>query len=233
MPDFSESWDLTAFEFSPDSRSLDIGYCFERVSEFCSDNRITAWSLERNKYIFDVYLGDNNDTFDLTFDQNGHMLASTIADSYIYLWDQKTGASLGQPLVGRTHQISFSPDGSLLASADGDGNIFIWDVGSRQLIGQILEPTDALNITSMYFTDDGKKLVLGGCQRSVDYDCEQGEIILLDVDLEVWVNYACKVAGRNLTYSEWLQFLPSDEDYRKTCDQWPLESDVLETSSTP
>jgi len=34
------------------------------------------------------------------------------------------------------------------------------------------------------------------------------------------IDRACNLVGRNLTRSEWKQFLPG-KSYRRTCDQWP------------
>ena len=38
------------------------------------------------------------------------------------------------------------------------------------------------------------------------------------------VDLACHTAGRNLTRAEWAQYLLGQE-YRKTCEQWPLEKE--------
>ena len=35
-----------------------------------------------------------------------------------------------------------------------------------------------------------------------------------------WQRTACRLAGRNLTRTEWAQYLPG-QAYRKTCPQWP------------
>ena len=32
--------------------------------------------------------------------------------------------------------------------------------------------------------------------------------------------------GRNFTHAEWAQFF-STEEYRKTCEQWPLEAEAV------
>jgi len=43
---------------------------------------------------------------------------------------------------------------------------------------------------------------------------------LWNVDPSHWLSVACQIAGRNLTKSEWHQYLPS-RPYENTCPQWP------------
>jgi hypothetical protein len=53
------------------------------------------------------------------------------------------------------------------------------------------------------------------------------------MDPESWVKKACQRVGRNFTRVEWAQYFPSEE-YRKTCEQWPLEPEVIAIpASTP
>jgi hypothetical protein len=40
-----------------------------------------------------------------------------------------------------------------------------------------------------------------------------------DLDVAHWEAAACAIAGRNLSRTEWSEYLP-DEPYRMTCPQW-------------
>jgi WD40 repeat protein len=51
-------------------------------------------------------------------------------------------------------------------------------------------------------------------------EAEGFDPILWNVDPHHWVRLACNIAGRNLTRSEWQQYLP-DRPYHSTCPQWP------------
>jgi WD40 repeat protein len=48
----------------------------------------------------------------------------------------------------------------------------------------------------------------------------EGTVILWDVDIKSWKERACRTANRNLTRSEWAQYL-KNEPYHKTCPNMP------------
>jgi hypothetical protein len=47
-----------------------------------------------------------------------------------------------------------------------------------------------------------------------------GNYMVWDLDPADWAKTACSIAGRNLTQSEWKQYLPG-RPYQSTCPQWP------------
>jgi hypothetical protein len=47
------------------------------------------------------------------------------------------------------------------------------------------------------------------------------DIVLWNVDFEVWKSHACHVANRNLTQAEWNQFIGSDVPYQRSCPDLP------------
>ena len=156
------------------------------------------------------------------FSPDGKTLASGSADSTLQLWNVTTHTRLGQPFdnpIAFMLDLTFSSDGKTLAStalsADARGDLTLpqvrlWDVPTRRLLGEPLK-TDA-KVVALAFERNGKRL---------DALTEDGTLVSWDGTL--WTTrYAdfrkrfCEVAGRNLTRSEWTEFLP-DQPYQTTC----------------
>lgn len=153
----------------------------------------------------------------MEFSPNCKTLASGSDDSTIILWDVETRQPIGQPLSG--HSVAFSPDGKTLASGSKASTIILWDVETRQPIGQLLISGYSASVLSVAFSPDGRALASGSWD---------GAIILWDMGQYSWAENACNRAGRNFTRAEWERYFPN-EDYRKTCEQWPLEPEATPT----
>jgi WD40 repeat protein len=151
--------------------------------------------------------------YGVAFSPDDTTLASASADNTIRLWDVVHRRALGPPLTGHTglvYGVAFSPDGKTLASGGGDNTIRLWDVASGQPLGPPLTGhTD--RVLSVAFSPDGKMLASGSADNTVR---------LWDVDIASWARRACRIANRNLTTEEWVQYL-GDERYHKTCPHVP------------
>jgi WD40 repeat protein len=186
--------------FSPDSRMLASG---------SEDNTITLWDVVTGQPIGQPLNGHTNAVLSVAFSPDGRTLAS---GSYrtIILWDLTAHQPLGQPLTGYSdwvRSVAFSPDGQTLASGSADGAIILWDVANGQPIGQpVIGHTDA--VLSVAFSPDNQKLASGSADNT---------IILWDASFELWQARACRIANRNLTQTEWNQFIGPDIPYERTC----------------
>ena len=161
--------------------------------------------------------------YSLDFSPEGKTLASASGDgdNTIMLWNVASHQPTGQRLMGHTalittFTVAFSPDGQTLASAGFD-ELILWDILSRQPIGQTI--TTQSGLSDIAFSPDGKILASGGA-----------ELILWNLNPESWIKQSCQRAGGNFTLGEWERYFPNEE-YRKTCEQWPLEPEVTATAT--
>jgi WD40 repeat protein len=243
----SETQSANCLALSQDGRKLAIGGY---------DGTVSLWDLERRQPIGQPRTGHTGPVWSLAFSPDGKILASGSEDQTVVLWDVDKQQPIGPPLTGSTYPItnvSFSNDGKVLVL--NGGNLFLWNVETHQLITRpfdaqigILSPdgktlasgrSDALilwdvethqtigppltghtgSIKILAFSPDGKRLASGA-------DVEDETIMLWDVDPQSWIEKSCQRAGRNFTRAEWTEYFPDDE-YRKTCDQWSLESEII------
>jgi WD40 repeat protein len=138
------------------------------------------------------------------------MLASGGDDGTVVLWNTQSRQLIGEPLKGHDSKVSsvaFSPDGGMLASGGNDGTIILWNTQRLQQGGNPLRFHGGSGVWSMAFSPDSRMLASGG------YD---GTVILWDADIESWKERACGIANRNLTPSEWKQYLEYEPPH-KTC----------------
>ena len=86
---------------------------------------------------------------------------------------------------------------------------------ARRQIGEALAGHEG-SVWKIGFRPDGTTLASGGAD---------GTIILWDANASSWGEKSCQRAGRNFTHGEWAQYFPN-EQYRETCEQWPLEPEA-------
>ena len=56
----------------------------------------------------------------------------------------------------------------------------------------------------------------------VDFEFHGEDIVIWDLQTESWINTACGIANRNLSYTEWQQYLPGTP-YHLTCPDLPSD----------
>jgi WD40 repeat protein len=192
--------------FSPDGRTLAVGGLAIELWDVRS-SRVLHRELPRRSLAGPTHL---------VFSPNGAVLAASVGD-VVELLDVIARKPLGTPLQASGEAgLAFSPDGRTVAAAAlFGGEISLWDVPSGQSIGKPLIGRGGA--FTLAFSLDGRALVSG----IVDGMGNQS-LIAWDLNLSSWIREACSMANRNLTITEWSQFVGSAAAYRKTCPDLPL-----------
>ena len=191
------SW-VMSVAWSPDGRLASGSY----------DNTVIVWDLERSLPA-QILEGHSEGVLSVAWSVDGRV-ASASSDETIFVWDPEDGLPT-QILEGHSSRVKsavWSVDGRL-ASGSEDRTVIIWDLESG-LPAHTLAGHGAVPET-VAWSADGQWLAIGS---------EDGTAQLWPMEPRVWIREACERAGRNLTQDEWAIYFP-DEEYRKTCDQWP------------
>lgn len=136
-------------------------------------------------------------------------------------WNLETGEETGLPAgqhAGPVTSLAIDPAGDILASGGTDRKLVLTDLMTAQALGPALLGADSA-LSALSFSPDGVHLYSGS---------EAGRLLRWDTDPESWKTRVCQQAGRNLTPNEWLQFMPADQPYEKTCPEFTLEVDSLQ-----
>ncbi|MBM7505901.1 BTAD domain-containing putative transcriptional regulator [Agromyces aurantiacus] len=107
---------------------------------------------------------------------------------------------------GEVNSLQFSDDGRLLLATSNDQTASLYDVATGTRLGDPIT-TSAPLIYPAFLRPDGAALAV----------TDAAGVVLWDLDPDHLAAAACRVAGRDLTQSEWATFLAGVGEYRSTC----------------
>jgi WD40 repeat protein len=154
------------------------------------------------------------------FAPDGHAFATGFSDGRLRLWTLGSRGPRAVDLAETGPQdvtaLAFSPDNSELVVGDSDGGVRIWDLSTTSLVGAIAQRPRSVD--GLGFMSDGKSVIAISAAEvyNPNGNAFPGSMVSLSVDVPAWVRSACAIVNRNLTSSEWNQFVPS-ASYHRTC----------------
>jgi WD40 repeat protein len=193
----------------PISLGASTGLSGSDVVAFSRNGRLLAASLLTGGVrLFDPATGrvlrtltdPGDDSISLAFAPNGTLATGTLDDT-VEMWNPTTGKREAPPLLADSSPITdvaFDPSGSrFVATGYGDGAVRMWFTGSLEQEGPRM-PADPDTTAAAVFEPGGNGLLL------VD---NHGDAFSWPTSLTAWERQACALAGRNLTRTEWRQFV--------------------------
>jgi len=205
---------ILTLAFSPDGKWL---------ATRSVDNTARLWKVDDPSADPIVLKGHEKSIYTLAFSLDGKWLATGSYDNTARLW--KMDDPSADPIVLKGHEksiytLAFSPDGGWLATGSYDNTARLWKVDDPSADPIVLKGHGDY-ISTLAFNPDGNWLATG----SVDNTAR-----LWNVKIDYLLKKACSVVGRNFTRVEWGDYFPNQE-YRKTCEQWPLEPEITPTET--
>jgi WD40 repeat protein/energy-coupling factor transporter ATP-binding protein EcfA2 len=200
---------VNAVTFSPEGTLVAAGL---------ADRTVHVWDVRTRQPHGPVLRGHTNQVWSLDFSPDGKLLASAGDDRTVRLWDTATGQPHGRPILGHEDciwQVAFSPDGQTLATASEDGTVKLWRVSDPTQVGSELSAHEG-PLYGLAFSPDGRTLGTVGANGAV----RLWDLRFQEWQAAEWQAAGCRLVRRNLSWTEWQQFLPG-RPYQRTCAEFP------------
>lgn len=227
---FTHEYSVNSVAFSPDEKyiasggddtSLEfINYFFcsiaSEIGLNCGNYFIAVWEVETGKEI--ARLHHDGEINSISFSPNGEYIASGSDDNTARVWNVSSGTEIARVthdingIEDSVFSVEFSPNGKYVLSIGGDRRIRVWDAFTGQDVSRV--KYDGF-ISSAKFSYDGKYVVSGG---------RDGVVRIWASDL---ISDACSRVTRNLTLSEWRQYVGDTLPYQAICPNFALDPEFF------
>jgi WD40 repeat protein len=148
------------------------------------------------------------DPISAAFSPDGERVAVATNTGEVGVIDVATGDWVRPPAVGHRDTVitvNYAPDGNTLVSGGLDGRVTLWDGHTGAALGTVVASPNVA--TGARFAADGHTVVIA----STD-----GTVARWDTAVDQWIATSCKIAGRSLTRTEWVEIL-ADRPFIDIC----------------
>ncbi len=194
-------YESNGVEFTHDGRELvALGCCGTGPGSV-----LVAWDVRTGRRLFELGPSVNASSFDIA--PGSQLLGVGTEGGQVLLLDPRSGRPTAPPIQAATGEIlsvSFSPDGRSYAVSSLDGTASVWDLQSGTRLGDPFPPYPGASPTALF--EPNGQLLIDWLSNAIE----------LPMNVNTWEQFACRVAGRNLTRAEWHGVLPN-RAYRPTC----------------
>lgn len=172
--------------------------------------------------------GQTNEITCITFSSDGSRVAAGNKNGKLVAWDISARRIIGRGLQmpnkwqGKSESltsVAFDNDGHHIVTGFYHGAVRLWDIEAGLPIDTPLtwhnDP-----VTSVAFSNDGKRIVSSS---------ERG--VMIWHAPAVWADDLCKKLTRNMTHSEWGEWVTKEIDYKVQCPGLPIPPDEFLTAS--
>ncbi len=159
-----------------------------------------------------MYNDPGNDILAISYNMTGSRIATGNISGEVRIINTSNGSILAtfEGHSARVADLAFCPANRLIASSSFDGSIRIWDSQNPGVSPVVINQNGSW-VRSLAFNSEGSRLVTGSRQEN---------------RLRVWItnpgdmaSRICERLTRNLTQSEWNQFIGEDIPYMESCPQ--------------
>ena len=242
-PLFLADSDLTSLVFSADGTYLATGGCARvaapagdsgesveaiveedvtDIKDLCAEGLVAVWpdALDVSAEMAPIMLAPEPVTINghgdfvslMTFSPTADQLATASEDGTVLFWDMGTGQlvnTLTQAHTGQVTQLRYDATGELFVSAGSDTRLLVWDLASYQPLPTPLFVHED-SVADFFFVGDGQMVLSAGVN---------GQVTRSRAGLASWQALACETVNRNMTASEWAQYIGTA--YHLTCAELP------------
>ncbi|MEM7530953.1 MAG: CHAT domain-containing protein [Chloroflexota bacterium] len=187
-----------------------------RILTWSSDETARLWNAANGREVA-VLTGHEDDVEGAMWNPDESRILTWSLDSTARLWNGSTGRPR-KTLLGHTMPIwggDWRADGSQLLTWSSDGTVRTWDGKTGEKLVALTTHADAVKEAT--WTEDGKVLLTRDDKGTVRFHFESTERLR---------DAACDFAPRNMTQTEWAQYMPN-QAYRATCEELPVGIDTI------